>query len=245
MIEQYFNINYIFGKENVWAAIDEIVDSGGKGFVNVADGVVVSIAQKDVHYRETIRRALFSCCDSSWVPLYLKKIYGIEREQYCGPQLFHDLVSRGKHRMFFMGTHQSTLDGLKKQLPQLNPAVGQMSFYELPFLKVEQFDYPAIARMIEADGASIIWVALGAPKQDYFMDRLLPHLHHGVLLGVGAAFKFYSGTDEKRAPQWMRKAHLEFIFRILQDPKKQLKRCWGIISTLPRMIREEKARKHP
>lgn len=72
------------------------------------------------------------------------------------------------------------------------------------------------------------------------MDRLLPHLHHGVLLGVGAAFKFYSGTDEKRAPQWMRKAHLEFIFRILQDPKKQLKRCWGIISTLPRMLREEK-----
>lgn len=82
-------------------------------------------------------------------------------------------------------------------------------------------------------------------KNVNLMDRLLPHLHYGVLLGVGAAFKFYSGTDEKRAPQWMRKAHLEFIFRILQDPKKQLKRCWGIISTLPRMIREEKARKHP
>lgn len=84
-----------------------------------------------------------------------------------------------------------------------------MTFYELPFLRVEEFDYPAIAKMIEDDGADIIWVALGAPKQEQFMARLNPYLKRGVQIAVGAAFKFYSGTGEKYAPLWIRKHHLE------------------------------------
>ena len=145
--------------------------------------------------------------------------------------------------MFFMGTSQGTLDGLKREMSQVNPDLQGMTFYELPFLSVEEFDYEGIARMVEEDGADIIWVALGAPKQCYFMQRLLPYLKHGVMLGVGAAFKFYSGTAEKRAPLWMRQMHLEFVYRIMQDPKKQMRRCGWIICTLPSMISEEKSKK--
>lgn len=97
--------------------------------------------------------------------------------------------------------------------------------------------------MIEDDGADIIWVALGAPKQEQFMARLNPHLKRGVQIAVGAAFKFYSGTEEKRAPEWVVKHHMEFVYRIMQDPKKQIKRCWGIISTLPGMLWREWKRK--
>jgi N-acetylglucosaminyldiphosphoundecaprenol N-acetyl-beta-D-mannosaminyltransferase len=118
-----------------------------------------------------------------------------------------------------------------------------MQFIELPFKKVEEFDYPAIAKTIEADGADIIWVALGAPKQEYFMHYLKPHLSHGVMIAVGAAFKFFSGTAEKRAPRWMVKAHMEFIFRICQAPKKQLKRCGWIVATLPTLLFQEWRRK--
>jgi len=117
-----------------------------------------------------------------------------------------------------------------------------MTFCELPFLDVDDFDYPAIARMIEADGASVIWIALGAPKQDYFMMRLRPHLRHGVMIGVGAAFNFFSGV-ERRAPHWIVKMHLEFAYRIFQNPKKQFSRCMGIVTSLPRMLMGEWRRK--
>lgn len=81
--------------------------------------------------------------------------------------------------MFFMGTHQSTLDGLKQQLSQLNPAVGQMSFYELPFLKVEQFDYPAIARMIETDAQGPSGIHLPHPaRPQEATQALLGHHQH-------------------------------------------------------------------
>ena len=118
-----------------------------------------------------------------------------------------------------------------------------MQFVELPFRKVEEFDYPEIARMVEADGADIIWVALGAPKQEIFMSRLKPYLHHGVMIAVGAAFKFFSGTEVSRAPQWMIRCHLEFVHRIFKEPRKQLARCWGIIESLPRLLWQEHRRK--
>lgn len=243
MREKFFNIRYVFGKENVWQHIDNVIDRGDKGYVVVADGVVVNTAQRLADYRKALSDSLFAICDSGWVPVYIKRIYGLERDQYCGPMIFKDFVERRKHRQFFMGTNQQTLDALRGELSKLNPDVNDMTFYALPFMDVQDFDYEGIARMIEEDGADIIWVALGAPKQCYFMQRLLPFLKKGVMLGVGAAFNFYSGTAEKRAPEWMCKNHMEFIYRIMQNPRKQINRCWWIVRTLPSMMKMEKAKK--
>lgn len=66
-----------------------------------------------------------------------------------------------------------------------------------------------------------------------------PYLKRGVMIAVGAAFKFYSGTDVKRAPHWMVKMHLEFVYRIFSEPKKQLKRCGWIVYTLPGLLYRE------
>lgn len=230
----FFNINYEMDKAKVHESISDVITKGTKGYICVADGVVMNTANRNPEYLKVVNGSLFSICDSSWVPLYLKSIYGIQYEQYCGADIFKDIVSSRKYRMIFMGTHQSTLDALQKQLEMtMDPDVKDMSFVELPFKNVDEFDYPFIAKMIEEDGAQIIWVALGAPKQERFMNRLLPHLKMGVMLGVGAVFKFYSGTDESRCPKWIQKYHLEFAYRIYQDPKKQLKRCFWILWTLP------------
>ena len=235
----YFNINYEFDKKEVHRAIE----GAEKGYICVADGVVLNTANRDAEYLKVVNGSMFSICDSSWVPVYLKKIYGIAYEQYCGSDIFKDIVSEGKYRMIFIGTNQKTLNGLRDRLTNMNPVVEGMLFVELPFLNVEEFNYPEIAKMIEEDGAKIVWVALGAPKQEKFMHRLLPYLKNGVMIGVGAAFKFYSGTDESRCPEWMQKHHLEFVYRILQDPKKQLERCFWILWTLPGLYFGEVKRK--
>ena len=132
---------------------------------------------------------------------------------------------------------------LTEAFREWNPEVDDMLFYELPFRDVEDFDYAEIAGRIEESGAEVIWVALGAPKQELFMARLKPYLRRGVMIAVGAVFKFYSGVDEKRAPDWMVGWHMEWVYRIMGSPKKQLRRCGMILYTLPRMLREEYRRK--
>lgn len=243
-MQTYFNIRYEFNKESVQNSIARQVQTGGADYICVADGVILNTANRKPEYLKVVNGGMFSICDSSYVPLYLKWIYGMHYDQYCGSQIFMDIVRMRKYRMIFMGTSQAILNGLKANLMKVNPDVEKMQFIELPYRKVEEFDYKSIAQTIEKDGADIIWVALGAPKQEIFMSMLKPHLKHGVMIAIGAAFKFYSGIDVKRAPAWMVKHHLEFVHRIFKEPKKQLKRCWGIVSSLPGLLWSEWRRKH-
>ncbi|HIZ85046.1 MAG TPA: WecB/TagA/CpsF family glycosyltransferase [Candidatus Coprenecus stercoravium] len=242
-MQTYFNIRYEFDRQAVAEAIERQVGSFGPGYICVADGVILDRVNRDPEYCKVVNGSMFSICDSSFVPLYIKRIYGIRYGQYCGSEIFMDIVRSRKYRMIFMGTSQGTLDGLRTELTKVNPDIPGMQFVELPYRDVHDFDYPGIADMIRQDGAQIIWVALGAPKQEIFMSLLKPHLQSGVMIAVGAAFKFYSGTDVSRAPKWMVKAHLEFVHRIIKEPRKQLRRCRNIISSLPRLLREERKRK--
>lgn len=243
-MDTYFNICYEFDKELVSKCIARQVKEKGADYICVVDGVVLNVANRNPDYWKVVNGGMFSICDSSYVPLYIRWIYGKRYKQYCGSQIFMDIIRGRKYRMIFLGTQQKTLNVLQRNLTEWNPDVEGMTFHELPFCTIDEFDYPGIARMIEQDGADIIWVALGAPKQEYFMSRLKPYLHHGVMIAVGAAFKFYSGIDEKRAPQWMLNLHLEFVYRIIRDPKKQLKRCGWIVMTLPGLLYAEWRRKN-
>lgn len=240
---QYFNIFYEFDKELVRKRIAEQVKEKEADYICVADGVILDVANRNPDYLKVVNGGMFSICDSSYVPLYIRWIYGKRYEQYCGSQIFIDIIRSRKYRMIFMGTSQATLKGLQNNLLKENPDVANMTFLELPYKAVADFDYKSIAKKIEADGADIIWVALGAPKQEIFMSLLKPHLKRGVMIAVGAAFKFYSGTDVQRAPQWMIRWHLEFVHRLMTEPRKQIGRCAMIIKTLPRLLWSEWNRK--
>lgn len=238
-MESYFNIKYEFDKEQVHTSISTRLSKPGSDYICVADGVILENVNHNPDYKKVINDGLFSICDSSYVPLYLKWIYRIKRRQYSGSEIFKDIVSQCKYRMIFMGTSNEILTALKKNLSEMNPDIAGMQFIELPFKKVEEFDYDGIAQTIRDDGAEIVWVALGAPKQEYFMANLKPHLNHGIMIAVGAAFKFFSGVDAKRAPEWMVRNHLEFVYRIFSEPKKQIKRCARIVSSLPTLLFKE------
>lgn len=243
-MEKYFNINYEFDRKAVERSIDETLSRNGHGYIAVADGVVLNTAQRDSEYMRVLNDGMFAICDSSYVPLYIRLLYGRKRSQYCGAMIFEDLVKSRKYRMAFLGTNTATLEALRENVAKtMNADVRDMLFYELPFCTVDEFDYEGIARMIEEDGADIVWVALGAPKQEIFINRLNGRLSRGVMIAVGAVFKFFSGNGEKRAPKWIVRCHLEFIYRIMQAPKKQMKRCAWILLTLPGMLYREWKRK--
>lgn len=241
-MSQYFNINYEFDRPTIWREIDGQLQKEGARYICVADGNILQMVHKDPKYRRVVNESLFSICDSSWVPLFLKRLYNIQYQQYCGSQIFEDLTRKKQYRQFFIGTSEKVLEGLKTELSKTDPSVSDMTFFAPPFCKVEEFDYAGIAEMINRDNPDIVWVALGAPKQENFMYRLQPLLKRGVMIGVGAVFNFYCGLENapKRAPQWMVKSHLEFVYRLFSEPKKQLKRCKDIIETFPKIYKEEK-----
>lgn len=239
----YFNINYELSPQRALERIDERIAENRPGFICVSDGNILTMVHKDMAYRETVNSSMFSICDSSWVPLYLNRLYGIKPPQYCGSDIFKDITQMKKYRMLFMGASQTVLDALKEQMTKVDERIAQMKFVELPFRKVDEFDYEAIAAEVNADAPDIIWLALGAPKQEIFASRLTPLLNRGVVIPVGAVFNFRSGLNIKRAPSWMVKCHLEFVHRMFVEPKKQIRRVWTIVSALPAIYKEERCRK--
>lgn len=239
MITQIFHINYEPDKSKVLFRIDERINSRIPDYICVADGNILTIAHKDNGYRKVVQGSMLSIVDSSWVPLFVKCIYGYRWEQYCGSQIFDDIIRMGKYRMYFLGSQHNVLDALRNNLTRIVPEISNMKFVELPFCNVEDFDYEDIAAKINKDSPDVIWLSLGAPKQEQFAARLVKHLDHGVVIPIGAVFNFRSGLGIKRAPKWMVKCHFEFAYRIFSEPKKQIQRCWMIATTLPAIIYEE------
>lgn len=238
-METFFNIRYEFDRQAVHRTIDETLRRDDKGYICVSDGVILSLVQQDEAYRRVIDGSIFSICDSGWVPMYVKWIYGLDRKQYCGSQIFEAIIREKRYKMMFLGTSQRVLEPLRENLAKIDARIADMPFVELPFCAVDQFDYPAIGHQIDQYAPDIIWVALGAPKQEQFMHRLQPHIRRGVMIAVGAAFNFFSGLEIKRAPAWMVHCKLEFVYRIFSEPKKQLRRCQNILITMPGMLRRE------
>jgi len=233
-MERFFDINYTFGRAAAWETIDKLLLSPQKGYVCVADGVTLAITYRNQALKNVLEQSSMTVCDSAWVPTYLRWIYGIKREQYCGSDFLMDAVKSQKYKLLFLGSSPETLQALQKRLAEWNEKIAETTFFPLPFKKVEDFDYQEIAGIIQKENPDLILISLGMPKQEFFMQNLIPFLQRGILIGVGAAFKFHSGLlNQKRAPKWMIRAKIEWIHRIFSEPKKQIARCWLIFTTLP------------
>ena len=244
MKKEYFNIGFVFDHTEVDNIIEEHIYNDKSGYVCSLDGNNFTVAMNNPDHLKVLNAAIVNNCDSTWIPTMVNRIYGTNYSNYCGADLFLDYIGRKKYKQFFLGSSRKVLDGLKKEMSKIDPSIANMRFVELPFRKVEEFDYQGIANMINEEAPDIIWVSLGAPKQEQFMYRLQPFLKRGVMFGFGAIFNFYSGLNDapRRAPKWMINRRLEFLYRIFAEPKKQLRRCWKIMLTLPKAYKKEKKR---
>ena len=239
-MDNYFHINLEFDKEKINNTIQGCIKNNIAGYVCSVDGNNLISANENPTHLEAINGAIVNLCDSAWIPLFVNFIYKTHYRNYTGADLFLEYIKGKRYRQFFLGSTSQVLEGLKKQLTKIDPAIAGMRFETLPFEKVEDFDYQQIAQMINDDRPDIIWVSLGAPKQEQFMYRLKPFLKKGVMFGFGAIFNFNSGIDEyKRAPHWVIQLRLEWLFRTVQEPKRMIKRYWHITVSLPKLIREE------
>ncbi len=128
----------------------------------------------------------------------------------------------GKLSMYFYGSTPETIEALKENLTKRYPGIDIRGFESPPFRELtEEEDREAVER-INASGADLVWVGLGAPKQEKWMAEHAGRIN-SLMLGVGAGFDFHAGTL-KRAPFWIQKIGMEWLYRLFQDPKRLLKR---------------------
>jgi len=239
-MEKYFNINYEFDQNKVDTIIFEHIRNQIPGYVCSMDGNNVTVANLNPDHLRIVNEAIVNNCDSAWVPIIINWIYGTKYTNYCGTDLFIKYIELKKFRQFFLGSTPDILKNLQVNLSKIDPKISEMRFETLPFMSVENFNYEQIGEMINNDNPDIIWISLGAPKQEKFMSNLLPHLKKGIMFGFGAIFNVYAEMPGlKRAPKYIVKLKLEWLFRLFQEPEKQFKRAKLFISILPKMIREE------
>lgn len=235
--KKIFNINFEFNKLH----IKQKIESNNKGYICVVNANIVVTANKNIEYLNIINNSLFNICDGSIIALLYSKLKNETVNSYPGPDMFIEYIKEKKYKSFFLGSTDEILLSMKSKLIDIDPQVSEYRFYSPPFVQnVKDFDYESIAKIINQQSPDIIWVSLGAPKQEKFMNLLLPYIDKGIMIGVGAAFTFYSGHQNlRRAPLWMRKNKLEWLFRIYLEPKKTLSRLKNEILQLPSLIFQE------
>lgn len=142
-----------------------------------------------------------------------------------GPDLMTEIFkdSAANHlRHFFYGSTPETLEKLKRQLSEIYPELLIAGMYSPPFRTLTSFEKEKVIEQINQASPDIVWVGLGAPKQEQWMNEYYTHVH-SLMIGVGAGFDYHAGNI-KRAPLWMQRCCLEWLYRLIQDPRRLFKR---------------------
>lgn len=234
-----FNIHIEFNPQVLRDTIEKHIKDKQKAYVCVVDANVITIAQKDMKYREIIRNATINTCDGSSIAKLVNKIYGTDYHAYNGPEIFEYYIER-PYKHLLVGNTLAKVEQIKKFVKQKGIDVD-LQHLDVPFVPVEQFDYEGLAKQINEIKPDIVWVSLGAPKQETFISNIFPYVNQGVFFGIGAAFNFYTGDlhNNKREIGGIRLIWLERIFK---EPKKQIRRMGNYVLSVPKMYWEEKQR---
>ena len=131
--------------------------------------------------------------------------------------IFEESGNKG-YKHFFYGSTQETLEKLRQSLLDLYPDLKIVGMYSPPFRPMTQEEDVEVSRRINEKKPDFVWVGLGAPKQEIWMAEHQGKIS-GLMVGVGAGFDYWSGKI-KRAPKWMQDHNLEWLFRLLQEPKR-------------------------
>ena len=161
---------------------------------------------------------------------------------FTGPEIFAEYVVNPTYKQVLLGNTDEKYKMISEKVAKEVGNTDYLYHVPLPFASIDEFDYEGIARKIDSIDADIIWVSLGAPKQEFFMQRLLPHLNRGVMLGVGAAFSYY--LDELKDYKFrLGEIRLNWILRLFTEPKKQFRRVGSMMLCYPLIYNNERKRR--
>ena len=183
-------------------------------------------AQRDPVLRMVYNASGLTTPDGMPLVWLCKKLRFPSTERVYGPDLMLALcehsIERG-YRHFFYGGEPGVPEKLVRRLKLRFPDLAVAGTYSPPFRELSDEEDRAVVSMINAARPDILWVGLGAPKQERWMAQHVGLVHAPVLIGVGAAFDFIAGV-KKQAPPILRKMCLEWAFRLCTEPRRLWRR---------------------
>lgn len=193
--------------------------------VHLANAYTVSLSDRDEKYLEVLTSGVVFPDGKpiAWFSRLYRQHPALE--QVRGPQLFLDVLKFGREysaRHFFLGSTPKTIELMRTRLVRNYPGLEIVGGYSPPFRSMTDAEVSQQDALILSHEPDIVWVGLGTPKQDYEAQRIATEL--GITaVAVGAAFDFSAGTL-KVAPKWMQNIGIEWLFRLLAEPRRLWRR---------------------
>jgi N-acetylglucosaminyldiphosphoundecaprenol N-acetyl-beta-D-mannosaminyltransferase len=202
-----------------WAASRE------SRYICITNAHSLVTATQEPEFAEVVRRADMATPDGVSVTWMLRWQGAPDQQRLTGPDLMWQYCEQAATRgegIFLYGSSAATLERLQVKLLAAFPGLVIAGALSPPFRPLTAEEDEAQVRLINASGATTVWVGLGCPKQERWMAA-----HRGriqaVMVGVGAAFDFHAGTI-RRAPVWMQNIGLEWLHRVLSEPRRLWRR---------------------
>lgn len=210
-------------KETAIACFRKCIEQQIKTYVIFCTVSSVLSARSDPHVARAFNEAGMVAPDG--MPLvWLGRRQDLTLERVYGPTFMLDLMaaSGGDLKHFFYGGMPGVTEKMVSRLCLRFPELQIAGYWSPPFSNDLNYGENEINR-INRSGADVVWVGLGHPKQELWMQRYRPVIEAPVLAGVGAAFDFHSG-EVREAPLWMQNSGLQWLHRLSNDPKRLWRR---------------------
>lgn len=203
-------------------------------FMCIANVHMLIEAYQDREFCTVLRKADLVAPDG--MPLvWMLKLMGVKtQDRVAGLDVLIalcKLAEREQVSVLFLGSHNEILDRMRHRLEQQFPNLTIAGMEPLPFRPLTEAEDREIVHRVNESGAGIVFVSLGCPKQERWMDDHSGKIN-AVMIGLGGAFPVYAGIH-KRAPLFIRNLGFEWLYRLAQEPRRLWKRY---ISTIPIFI---------
>lgn len=209
------------------AILDRFADERASAVVHLCNAWTSVLASRDPAYADILNAGSLNLPDGMSLVKACRLLGHREiRDRVYGPDLMLEMIDRGRelgHRHFLYGGADGTAHRLAARMEERFPDARIVGVVEPPFRLPTPAEEGELAHEIERSEADFVWVGLGTPKQDEFMERFRSRVKVGALIGVGAAFDFLSGR-KPQAPRWMQGAGLEWAHRLASEPRRLWRR---------------------
>lgn len=192
--------------------------------------VVVNVAklvsmQTDAELARSVRECDIVNIDGMGVVLGARFLGHAVPERVAGVDLFHWLLAMASRRgfpVFFLGATEEVVRRTAQETARANPGLRIAGFHHGYFWDEEE----KVVESIRASGAKLLFVAITSPHKENFINRWKHALGVDFVMGVGGTFDVVAGKVS-RAPRWMQRAGLEWLFRLMQEPRRMWRRYLG------------------
>ncbi len=220
ILHSYFNV--ITTDETVnWAT--QLIQLGHRGYLCSVNVAILMMMSRDSRLQRFIKNAALVVADGQpivWASQWLARPLP---ERVAGIDLIDALAKRAEQerfRVYLLGASREIIRAAAANLQSKYPRLDICGYDDGYFSPAEACDR---VEAIRQSGAQILLVGMGVPRQEFFLEEHWSDLDVSLAIGVGGSFDVIAGL-KKRAPYWVQEAGMEWLYRLLQEPKRLWKR---------------------